>query len=152
MSCVWIYTSKCVRFCATPRRLEKSRWILRLAKILSSSDSLRGFFHPQVPVENLVPIPVAAAYFNEEFLTMKPPKGWIPDGIDDSYFPEVTVVAAHEGQVERAALFRNVLQRLSGREVEFAFISKTRQRRGETKYDPGMILIRYRAVSGKCCF
>jgi hypothetical protein len=105
------------------------------------SDSLRGFFHPQVPVENLVPVPVAAAYFNEEFVSMKPPKDWFPHGDDDnSYYPEVTVVASHEGQVERAALFRNVLQRLSGREVEFAFISKNRQRRGENKYDPGMIL------------
>jgi hypothetical protein len=88
-------------------------------------------------VENLVPVPVAAAYFNEEFVSMKPPQDWIPTGEEDYFYPEVTVVAAHEGQVERAALFRNVLQRLSGKDVEFAFISKTRQRRGEKKYDPG---------------
>lgn len=88
-------------------------------------------------MENLVPVPVAAAYFNEEFVKMAPPSDWTPISEDDYYYPEVTVVASHEGQVERAALFRNVLQRLSGKDVEFAFISKSRQRRGELKYDPG---------------
>jgi hypothetical protein len=88
-------------------------------------------------VENLVPVPVAAAYFNEELSNMDPPADWKPKHAKDYYYPEVTVVASHEGQVERAALFRNVLQRLSGKDVEFAFISKNRQRRGETKYTPG---------------
>jgi hypothetical protein len=78
-------------------------------------------------------------------VALKPPKDWVPYGDDDYYYPDVTVVASHEGQVERAALFRNVLQRLSGRDVEFAFISKNRQRRGENKYDPGMVLVRCRA-------
>lgn len=92
-------------------------------------------------MENLVPVPVAAAYFNEELVSLsKPPKDWVPKGRNDFYYPDVTVVASHEGQVERAALFRNVLQRLSGKDVEFAFISKNRLRRGETKYDPGIVL------------
>jgi len=103
------------------------------------NDSLRGFFSPRIPVENLVPVPVAAAYFNEELTSVPPPSDWIPKGENDYYYPEVTVVASHEGQVERAALFRNVLQRLSGKEVEFAFISKNRQRRGEEKYTPEVV-------------
>ncbi|KAG7372552.1 ribose-phosphate pyrophosphokinase [Nitzschia inconspicua] len=111
------------------------------------NDSLRGFFRPQVPVENLVPVPVAAAYFNEELVKMEPPSDWSPNGENDFYYPDVTVVAAHEGQVERADLFRNVLQRLSGKDVEFAFISKNRQRRGETKYDPAVV----GNVSGRMC-
>lgn len=93
------------------------------------NDSLRGFFPPQVPVEHLVPIPVAAAYFNEELRTVA--KG---DG-----YPKVTVVASHEGQVARAALFRAALQRLSGEDIDFAFISKNRQSRGETKYTPEVV-------------
>jgi hypothetical protein len=72
-------------------------------------------------------------------VSIKHPKDWVPNGEGDYYYPEVTVVASHEGQVERAALFRNVLQRLSGKDVEFAFISKNRQRRGETKFDPGTL-------------
>jgi ribose-phosphate pyrophosphokinase len=93
------------------------------------NDSLRGFFPPQVPVENLMPVPVAAAYFHEELSELA--KG------DD--YPAVTIVASHEGQVARAALFRTVLQRLSGADVEFAFISKNRQRRGEHKYSPEVV-------------
>lgn len=88
------------------------------------NDSLRGFFKPSVPVENLISVPVAAAYFNEEF------------GDSDS---NITVVASHEGQVERAAIFRNVLQRLSGKNIEFAFITKNRQKRGETQYTPEVV-------------
>jgi len=88
------------------------------------NDSLRGFFSPKIPVENLVPVPVAAAYFNEEF------------GASDE---KITVVASHEGQVTRAAIFRNVLKRLSGKDIEFAFITKNRQRRGETKYTPEVV-------------
>mmetsp|Transcript_4745 Transcript_4745/g.13702 ORF Transcript_4745/g.13702 Transcript_4745/m.13702 type:complete len:506 (-) Transcript_4745:2413-3930(-) len=85
------------------------------------NDSLRGFFSPKIPVENLVPVPVAAAYFNEEF------------GETDE---KITVVASHEGQVTRATIFRNVLKQLSGKDIELAFITKARQKRGEKKYTP----------------
>ena len=87
------------------------------------NELIRGFFSPKIPVENLMPVPVAAAYFNEEF------------GNDE----KITVVASHEGQVSRAAIFRNVLQRLSGQDIEFAFITKNRLRRGETKYIPMVV-------------
>jgi ribose-phosphate pyrophosphokinase len=93
------------------------------------NDSLRGFFPPQVPVEHLMPVPVAAAYFHEELSALA----------EDTGYPKVTIVASHEGQVARAALFRTVLQRLSGRDIEFAFISKNRQRRGEEKYSPEVV-------------
>lgn len=85
------------------------------------NDSLRGFFSPKIPVENLVPVPVAAAYFNEEFSANN---------------EKITIVASHEGQVSRARTFRNVLKRLSGKDIELAFITKARQRRGEKKYTP----------------
>ena len=71
-----------------------------------------------------MPVPVAAAYFNEEL------------GDSDE---KITVVASHEGQVARAAIFRNVLQRLSGKEIEIAFITKNRQRRGEKTYTPQVV-------------
>jgi ribose-phosphate pyrophosphokinase len=103
------------------------------------NDSIRGFFAPQVPVEHLVPVPVAAAYFHEE-LTATYSNGSDSDSDPEAKeYPKVTIVAAHEGQVARATLFRDVLQQLSGSDVEFAFISKNRQRRGEVKYTPEVV-------------
>ncbi len=110
------------------------------------NDSLRGFFSPKVPVEHLLPGPVAAAYFNEELF----------DDIDgeaggeeknEKEIPEVTVVAAHEGQVARATEFRKVLQALSGKEVDIAFISKVRQFPGQKQYEPYLV----GDVKGKTC-
>jgi ribose-phosphate pyrophosphokinase len=101
------------------------------------NDSLRGFFPPNIPVEHLMPIPVAAAYFHEELCGMMPP---VPRGQNPVYaYPKVTVVAAHEGQVTRASHFRNVLQKLSGADIELAFISKNRQSLGESSYDPMLV-------------
>lgn len=99
------------------------------------NDSLRGFFSPIIPVENLLPGPVAAAYFHENLF----------DSTRDC--PKVTVVAAHEGQVARATEFRKVLQKLSGEEIELAFISKTRQYPGQKTYEPCLV----GDVSGRYC-
>jgi len=87
-----------------------------------------------------MPVPVAAAYFHEELCMTEPPPDWKPESENDDYYPEVTVVAGHEGQVRRAERFRTVLQRLSGRQIEFAFISKNRVRRdGSSDYKPELI-------------
>lgn len=104
------------------------------------NDSLRGFFTPKVSIEHLLPGPVAAAYFNEELFD---------DENDDEKKgpPEVTIVAAHEGQVARATEFRKVLQRLSGKEIDIAFISKVRQFPGQKHYEPYLV----GDVTGRTC-
>lgn len=94
------------------------------------NDSLRGFFSPTVPVEHLLPGPVAAAYFHEELEAMSP---------NEDDFPDVTIVAAHEGQVYRAKEFRKVLQKLSGKDIDLAFISKVRQFPGQKTYEPYLV-------------
>ncbi len=102
------------------------------------NDSLRGFFSPDVPVEHLLPGPVAAAYFHEELETKV---------TEAEPFPEVVVVAAHEGQVYRAKEFRKVLQKLSGKNIDMAFISKVRQFPGQKTYEPYLV----GDVDGKTC-
>lgn len=102
------------------------------------NDSLRGFFSPDVPVEHLLPGPVAAAYFHEELEDTSK---------DQKKFPDVTVVAAHEGHVYRAKEFRKVLQKLSGKDIGLAFISKVRQYPGQKDYQPYLI----GDVSGQTC-
>lgn len=87
-----------------------------------------------------MPVPVAAAYFHEDLCSTEPPPTWNPKSDDDNYYPDVTIVAGHEGQVQRAERFRKVLQRLSGKQIEFAFISKNRVRRdGSSEYKPELI-------------
>lgn len=103
------------------------------------NDSLRGFFRPKVAVEHLLPGPVAAAYFNEELFE--------DNGEEKKESPEITVVAAHEGQVARATEFRNVLKKLSGKDVDIAFISKVRQFPGQNDYEPYLV----GDVTGKTC-
>ena len=44
-----------------------------------------------------MPTPVAAAYFHEELSSAKPPNG----EKDPGFYPTVTVVASHEGQVRK---------------------------------------------------
>ncbi|EEC47515.1 predicted protein, partial [Phaeodactylum tricornutum CCAP 1055/1] len=81
------------------------------------NDSLRGFFSPSVPVEELS---AGVEQKNEAF-------------------PKVTIVASHEGQVGRATQFRSVLQRLSGENIELAVLSKSRMRPGEKQYEPKLV-------------
>jgi ribose-phosphate pyrophosphokinase len=84
-----------------------------------------------------MPGPVAAAYFHEELSAMAEEE---KPG-DKDHYPKVTIVAAHEGQVARAAQFRSVLQRLSGADIELACVSKSRQKRGEpnSNYEPLLV-------------
>lgn len=77
-------------------------------------------------LQHLLPVPVAAAYFHEELSAL-------------SEYPKVTVVAAHEGQVARAAHFRKVLQMLSGTDIQMAFISKNRQAPGQSEYEAMLV-------------
>jgi len=87
---------------------------------------LKGFFSPTVPVDHLMPGPVAAAYFYEELY------GIGDDGdaeVKDvpKEAPKITIVAAHENQVFRANGFRNALQKLSGNDdIRVALISNTK--------------------------
>jgi ribose-phosphate pyrophosphokinase len=97
------------------------------------NDSLRGFFAPRTPVEHLRPIPVAAAFFHEELLSKQASSLDRSSSADDSY-PNITVVASHEGNVERATQFRDVLQLMSGKTVELAVLSKTKMRKGSSQY------------------
>lgn len=104
------------------------------------SDTLRGFFPPKIPVENLIPVPVAAAYFHEDLSSkITVPKNF-DSGTDTPPYPKITVVASHESQVDRASQFRTVLQRLSGNSnIELALISKNRQSRGNPSYEPMLV-------------
>jgi len=115
------------------------------------NDSLRGFFAPTTPVEHLLPGPVAAAYFNEEMYDLANQRLELEGFARQTHvqcdsettdipvpkwaYPEITVVAAHEGHVARASEFRKVLQKLSGVEIGMAFISKSRQAPGEKTYE-----------------
>lgn len=99
---------------------------------------LKGFFSPKTPVDHLMPGPVAAAYFHEE-LTRKNEesaassaeanKGEGGENVTEApkALPKITVVAAHESQVNRANSFRDVLHKLSGRnDITVALITNTR--------------------------
>lgn len=92
-------------------------------------------------MQNLIPVPVAAAYFHEELSLMAPtPEKGAKHDTDSSPYPKVTVVASHESQVARASQFRTVLQRLSGNnEIELALISKSRQNRDMMSYEPMLV-------------
>jgi ribose-phosphate pyrophosphokinase len=74
---------------------------------------------------------------------MEPPHDYTPDprypDDDEPYYPKVTIVACHEGQMERAAQFRYVLQRLSGVDIELACVCKYRQRPGQVDYEPLLV-------------
>lgn len=80
-----------------------------------------------------MPAPVAAAYFHEELMAM------IPEDAPIDYYPAVTIVASHEGQVKRAEQFRNVLRRLSGADIELAVLSKQKLQPGEAKYTARLV-------------
>jgi ribose-phosphate pyrophosphokinase len=82
-----------------------------------------------------MPTPVAAAYFHEELSSVEPPEG----ETRSDYYPKVTVVASHEGQVGRATQVRDVLQFLSGESIELAVLSKSRMKPGESSYEPRLV-------------
>lgn len=82
-----------------------------------------------------MPAPVAAAYFHEELSKV------------EGNYPAVTVVASHEGQVERASHFRSVLQRLSGESIELAVLSRNRLSKQQQVYDANLV----GNVEGRTC-
>ncbi|KAL7428467.1 hypothetical protein ACHAXH_001579 [Discostella pseudostelligera] len=86
---------------------------------------LKGFFSPTVPVDHIMPGPVAAAYFYEELFDVS--DGHTNEKKKQQVTPKITVVAAHENQVFRANGFRNALQKLSGNDdIRVALISNTK--------------------------
>jgi phosphoribosylpyrophosphate synthetase len=102
--------------------------------------------------QHLMPVPVAAAYFHEELIrgmggvlpkptsfTLRNRKGKDIEQ-QQQFYPAVTIVASHEGQVGRATRFRDVLQRLSGHTVELAVLSRTAKMvAGERQYEPDLV-------------
>ena len=110
------------------------------------NDQVRGFFPPHVPVEHLMPTPVAAAYFHEELSSLISQES----ENDPDYYPNVTVVASHEGQVGRATQVRDVLQFLAGKKIELAILSRSRMKPGETYYEPRLVgKVKGRKTTGK---
>ncbi|KAL3787164.1 hypothetical protein ACHAW5_004734 [Stephanodiscus triporus] len=107
---------------------------------------VKGFFRPTVPVDHLMPGPVAAAYFYEELFGV---------GDDDAVgiivdegqknpreAPKITVVAAHENQVFRANAFRNALQKLSGHDdIRVALVSNTKGLNVHDKSDSTTLMV-----------
>ena len=91
-----------------------------------------------------MPSPVAAAYFHENLTKLAIDAARDAGDIDpeenfDEYYPKVTIVASHEGQVGRATRFRDVLRLLSGHDVEIAVLSRSKMRPGENQYEPMLV-------------
>lgn len=82
-----------------------------------------------------MPTPVAAAFFHEELSSLISEES----ENDPDYYPDVTVVACHEGQVGRATQVRDVLQFLAGKKIELAILSRSRMKPGETSYQPRLV-------------
>ena len=88
-----------------------------------------------------MPAPVAAAYFHEELTAAESTDagGGNDESDSDFAYPRVTVVAAHEGQVDRATQFRDVLKRLSGEDIELAVLARNRMKAGAKSYEPKLV-------------
>jgi ribose-phosphate pyrophosphokinase len=122
-------------------RMLESMGVDRIMALDLHSERVVGFFGPKTPVEHLHPGPVAAAYFNEELMAAAQATSTSGDGDGAPIPPPVTIVASHEGNMERAVEFSFVLQKLSGnKDVKVALISKSRSTPGEKhQYDPVLV-------------
>jgi phosphoribosylpyrophosphate synthetase len=99
-----------------------------------------------------MPSPVAAAYFHEELSAVAveaATKAGVenPERNHSDFYPPVTIVASHEGQVARASRVRDVLQLLSGRDIDIAVLSRSKMRPGERHYEPNLV----GSVEGRKC-
>jgi ribose-phosphate pyrophosphokinase len=81
-----------------------------------------------------MPAPVAAAYFHEELSEQG------NSSEEPNYYPKITVVASHEGQVGRATQFRSVLQRLApGEDIDLAVMTRSKMEHGAHHYEPLLV-------------
>jgi ribose-phosphate pyrophosphokinase len=103
---------------------------------------VKGFFRPMIPVDHLMPGPVAAAYFYEELFDGG---GGEEDGDPTGggrETPKITVVAAHENQVFRANAFRSALQKLSRHDdIRVALVSNTKDLKHDNESDSTTLVV-----------
>jgi len=103
---------------------------------------VKGFFRPTVPVDHLMPGPVAAAYFYEELFDDDNDGDHPTTGGEKRETPKITVVAAHENQVFRANAFRSALQKLSGHDdIRVALVSNTKGLKHDNESDSTTLVV-----------
>mmetsp|Transcript_28335 Transcript_28335/g.68201 ORF Transcript_28335/g.68201 Transcript_28335/m.68201 type:complete len:648 (-) Transcript_28335:1945-3888(-) len=115
---------------------------------------VKGFFSPTIPVDHLMPGPVAAAYFYEELFGIGEDDGDNKDKNEEESkeVPKITVIAAHENQVFRANGFRNALQKLSGSDdIRVALINNTKALNRRDGNRPALATTLVGDVNGRKC-